>query len=100
MIAIEFHAAAQAELDASIAFYESHVEGLGERFLKQVEETTGRIVSSPDAGAPLTGGLRKRLVPGFPFTMIYRVLDDHVVILAIAHQHRRPGYWQQRAEHR
>jgi len=98
MIAVELHPAAQAELEASITFYESRVEGLGQRFLKEVEETAGRIASSPDAGSPSGGGLRKRLVPGFPFSMFYTVLDDYVLILAIAHQHRRPGYWDRRVE--
>ena len=100
MITVEFHPAARAELDASTAFYESRLDGLGLRFLAAVEEVTVRIASSPNAGSPLERGLRRRLVPGFPFSVMYRVSDDVVLILAIAHQHRRPGYWQQRTAHR
>jgi len=97
---VEIHPAARAELDASTEFYESRLEGLGMRFLAAVEETTGRIASLPGGGSPMKRGLRRRLVPGFPFSVIYRVADDAVLVLAIAHQHRRPGYWQRRAARR
>jgi plasmid stabilization system protein ParE len=100
VIPVEFHPAARAELDASTAFYESRLDGLGLRFLAAVEETTGRIASSPEGGSPMESGLRRRLVPGFPFSVIYRVADDAVLVLAIAHQHRRPGYWHRRAPRR
>src|SRR5436853_193293 len=93
---IEFHPSAQAELDATVGFYESRLEGLGIRFLAAVEETTERIVASPDAASPLGEGFRKRLVPGFPFRIVYRRLEQRVFIVAIAHQHRRPGYWHRR----
>jgi hypothetical protein len=97
---IEFHPSAQAELDASAGFYESRLEGLGIRFLTAVEETTERIVTWPDAGSPLGGGFRKRLVPGFPFSIVYRSTEERVFVVAIAHQHRRPGYWRGRTSRR
>jgi hypothetical protein len=92
---IEFHPSAR-ELDASVAFYESRLKGLGIRSLSAVEKTTDHIATSPDAGSPLAGGFRKRLVPGFPFSIIYRTWHEQVYLLAVAHQHRRPGYWQRR----
>ena len=94
---VTFHPVARAELDASTEFYESCLTGLGLRFLAAVEEATNRIAESPDAGAPLGGGFRKRLVPGFPFSIIYRARDEEVYLVAIAHQHRRPGYWRSRS---
>lgn len=100
MIPVGLHPAARAELDASTAFYESRLDGLGLRFLAAVAETTERIASSPEGGSSMESGLRRRLVPGFPFSVIYRVADDAALVLAIAHQHRRPGYWNRRAPRR
>jgi len=97
---IEFHPLARAELDASVDFYESRLEGLGIRFLAAVEETTERIAASPGAGSPLTGGFRKRLVAGFPFNIVYRTWDEQMFLVAVAHQHRRPGYWRRRTGRR
>jgi hypothetical protein len=37
------------------------------------------------------------LVAGFPFSIIYRAWEEEVYLVAIAHQHRRPGYWRRRS---
>jgi plasmid stabilization system protein ParE len=95
--AVTFHPSARAELDASADFYEARLSGLGLRFLVAVEETARRIAESPDAGASMAGGFRKRLVAGFPFSIIYRAWEEEVYLVAIAHQHRRPGYWRRRS---
>jgi len=97
---VTFHPSARAELDASADFYESRLSGLGLRFLAAVEETTNRIVELPDAGAPLAGGFRRRLVSGFPFSIIYRAWGEEVYLVAVAHQHRRPGHWRDRSKPR
>lgn len=95
-----FHPEAQAEVSQSVEFYEARLNGLGLRFLSAVEQTAERISASPEAGPPLEGGFRKRIVPGFPYSVIYRVWEDYVYLVAVAHQHRRPDYWRQRANRR
>jgi hypothetical protein len=98
--AVTFHPSAREELDASADFYEARLSGLGLRFLVAVEEAARRITESPDAGIPMPGGFRKRLVAGFPFSIIYRAWEEEVYLVAIAHQHRRPGYWRRRSRAR
>ena len=95
-----FHPEARAEMRQSIEFYEARLEGLGLRFLAAVEQTTERIVAHPEAGAPLTGEFRKRIIQGFPFNVIYRVWEGHIYLVAVAHHHRRPSYWRERADRR
>lgn len=95
-----FHPEARAEMRESIDFYEARLEGLGLRFLAAVEETTKRIIAHPEAGAPLASDFRKRIVQGFPFNIIYRVWEDYIYFVAVAHHHRRPGYWRDRADRR
>jgi plasmid stabilization system protein ParE len=69
-------------------------------FLSAVEQTVGRLSEHPEAGAPLSGELRKRIVRGFPYNVIYRVWEDYIYLVAVAHQHRRPGYWRDRSSRR
>ena len=95
-----FHPEARAEMRESVEFYEARLEGLGFRFLSAVEQTTERISTHPEAGAPLTSGFRKRIVPGFPYNIIYRVWEDYIYLVAVAHHHRRPGYWRVRSDRR
>ena len=80
----------------SARFYEERSEGLGGDFLAAVEETTDRIEQLPDAAPIERTGVRKRLVFGFPFTILYERQKDRILIAAVMHQHRKPGYWKDR----
>ena len=91
-----FHPEAQEEMIESARFYEERSEGFGSDFLVAVEEATRRIVQFPEAGAIDRSQVRKRLVSGFPFTVLYEIQPDRIFIAAVMHQHRRPGYWKKR----
>lgn len=93
-----FHPEASEEKLESARFYEARSEGLGSDFLDSVEETTRRIEQFPEAGPVERASMRKRIVPGFPFTILYEVQGNRIFIAAVMHQHRRPGYWRERVE--
>jgi hypothetical protein len=93
-----FHPEAYEEMIQSALFYEGKSEGLGSDFLAAVEEITRRIEKLPEAGLIDRDNIRKRLVSGFPFTILYEVQPDRIFIAAVMHQHRRPRYWQTRVE--
>jgi toxin ParE2 len=95
-----FHPEARAEMRESFEFYEARLGGLGLRFLSAVEQTVERISTHPEAGAPLASEFRKRIVSGFPYNIIYRVWEDYIYLVAVAHHHRRPGYWRDRSTRR
>ena len=40
--------------------------------------------------------LRRRLVRRFPFGILYRIEPEEIVIVAVAHLRRKPGYWRER----
>ena len=81
---------------AAAQFYERLRRGLGFRFIRAVEDISNQIGQSPDAGSPLGRNDRKRAVPGFPYNVVYRVEPQRVLVLAIMHQRRKPGYWMWR----
>jgi len=93
-----FHPEAHAEMIGQARYYENKSEGLGADFLDAVEDATRRIAQSPNAGPIEHVNIRKRLVSGFPFTILYEVHPDRIYIAAVMHQHRRPGYWQKRLD--
>lgn len=92
-----FHPEAREEIREARGFYEAHLEGLGLRFLEAAEGAAERISADPEAGSPFAGGFRKRRISAFPYNIIYRVWDDRIYFVAVAHHHRRPGYWRGRA---
>lgn len=66
-----------------------------------VGRTVKLIVRFPEIAPPFPGvrfseGVRRRVVRGFPFVIAYRVFDEKIRIDAVAHMHRRPGYWRKR----
>jgi plasmid stabilization system protein ParE len=93
-----FHPEAHEEMIGSARFYERKAEGFGSDFLAAVEETTRRIEQFPEAGPIDRANIRKRLVFGFPFTILYEIQPDRILIAAVMHQHRRPGYWKKRLQ--
>jgi plasmid stabilization system protein ParE len=94
--AARFHPAARVELLEAARFYEERLSGLGVAFVAEVERVCSFVASRPTAGAPLGEQLRRLSARRFPYTVIYRVSRNDVEIIAIAHQHRRPGYWRGR----
>jgi plasmid stabilization system protein ParE len=91
-----FHAEAHEEMIESARFFEGRSEGLGSDFLTAVEATTRRIEQFPEAGTIVRLNLRKRLVSGFPYTVLYELQPDRIFIAAVMNQHRRPGFWRKR----
>ena len=87
-------AAAKRELDEGVAWYEDQLPGLGKRFAREVNATVSRILIFPNALSELDKGLRRALVKTFPYGVIYAASEEILEIIAIAHLHRRPGYWK------
>lgn len=97
MKAVTFDSEAADEFRAAALYYESQQAGLGDDFTSEVEHAVQRIALTPQA-FPLHGssGLRKYVLPRFPYTLFYLELPDRIWIGAVAHQRRRPGYWSHR----
>lgn len=91
-----FHDEAQEEMLETGRYYEDRVTGLGALFLSAVERTTDRIMAHPRAGTAVRGGLRKRFVAGFPFKVLYSLEGDTILVVAVMHHSRKPGYWRER----
>ena len=96
MKSVAFHPDAAAEFSAAARYYEAQAEDLGADFISSVERTYTRLAAYPESGHPFGTRLRRVLVPGFPYGLIYRVESDRLFVVAVAHLHRRPGYWRGR----
>lgn len=96
MTAYSFHPDAEAELAEAADYYEARRPGLGKIFAGEVTRTISLIRDYPDSGAPMAASRRRMLVRRFPYTIVYRQDGDSVLIVAVAHQSRRPGYWRGR----
>lgn len=109
------------EMDSAFHFYESQVPRLGFRFLSAIEEGFHRILLNPQAwagslvepsppsrAARLVGSRQaalphqeptrtyRCLVGPFPFALIYKIREKKIIVIAVMHMSRKPGYWKKR----
>jgi len=68
----------------------------GAAVLVAVTRATDIVLQHPDVGGRRGARARQLVVTGFPYDVVYMVHDDVVSVLAVAHHHRRPGYWRER----
>lgn len=97
MIRLQIHPLAETELAETAQFYEARLRGLGETFLVEVGRCFDRAREAPESGLLCFGRFRRLLVRRFPYSVIYEILPDEVLIVAVAHQRRKPGYWRRRS---
>lgn len=86
---------AQLEFEDAVSYYESEQAGLGERFRSEVLRSIARISQYPVAYQKFSPGTRRCLIAKFPYGIIYHYDPEQseIVVVAIAHLHRRPDYW-------
>jgi plasmid stabilization system protein ParE len=85
--------AAEDELLAEIAYLEERVPGLGRRFYSEVRKAGDEIARFPELAPTVAPGIRKHPLRKFPFSILYSIENNGLLILAIAHHRRHPHYW-------
>jgi toxin ParE1/3/4 len=93
---LEFHPEAEKEFLTAVSYYEAQVPGLGERFDSEVRTASAVLLEYPQIGPPIDAELRKLVLPRFPYYLIYSISLEIVHIVAVAHERRKPGYWEGR----
>jgi plasmid stabilization system protein ParE len=85
--------AAMAELAEARDYYLEHATpGIASAFIDEFERTVDRLLDDSLLGTPITPRQRNLPLRHFPYSIIYQLAPDVLVINAIADQ-RRPGYW-------
>ena len=92
----EFHPDALFELEETARYYDEREAGLGIRFLDNVEEAITRILEAPTRRRIIEEDIRRCLTHVFPHGILYIIEGDHILILAVMHCSREPGYWKYR----
>ena len=93
---IEVLPEAKIELDEAIEYYELQVKGLGTTFRSVAKSTIKRISTFPTAWSVVRPDIRKCIMHKFPYSVLYSIEENSILIIAIAHQHRYPNYWNNR----
>ena len=92
----EFLPEADEEFREAVRYYEKEAPGVGLRFVTEVRRSVIFIIENPYAASGVGSGLRRKVLNHFPYSLLYAVESELVVIVAVAHQKRRPRYWRSR----
>ncbi|WP_394829760.1 type II toxin-antitoxin system RelE/ParE family toxin [Pendulispora albinea] len=96
---VRFHLAARLEAEAAARWYEERQPGLGDDFFVTVEDTIHAIADARNPGTVSPDDPRARRVRlyRFPYFIVFMLRSaSEIVIVAVAHAKRRPGYWRER----
>jgi toxin ParE1/3/4 len=93
---VRFHLEAEREYLSSLSWYHERSPSAALDFEDEFRKAISAISESPDRWPIYLSRCHRYILHQFPFSLVYRILDDEVFILAVAHGHRRPGYWRKR----
>ena len=92
----EFHPAALEEYHQAALWYAQREPELAIKFVTSVENAIARIIETPTRWRVVDEDVCRCLTRIFPFGILYTIEDDFVLIVAIMHFSRVPGYWKSR----
>lgn len=96
-VPVLFGSAASEDVHQAWAWYEARQRGLGQRFTDSLKLVVAFISEHPLACAVAYRGLRRALLPGFPYALFYLVGEDCLRVIGCLHQYRGPDALAERA---
>ena len=93
---VRFHPDAIAEAKAAYEWYAERNPSAANAFIAALDRAVSQIVESPERWPMHQHRTRKILLRRFPYSVIYRITESAIQVIAVAHGRRRPGYWKTR----
>jgi plasmid stabilization system protein ParE len=91
---------AKRDLREATAWYAERNVDVSRRFTNEVAATLELIERFPSTGAAVPGvhdpAVRRLPVHNFPYHVVFIAFPDRIAVLAIAHDRRKPAYWNEK----
>jgi plasmid stabilization system protein ParE len=92
----DFHPEARLEYREAAIFYDSRRPGLANAFILEIEATIARIKEAPDRWPVIEQDVRRCLTHVFPYSILYTIEQNSILIVSVNHLRRRPNHWRNR----
>ncbi|WP_078715699.1 type II toxin-antitoxin system RelE/ParE family toxin [Paucidesulfovibrio gracilis] len=93
---VQFLACAEQEFTEAVAWYNEQSPGLGYDFAAEIKRTLSRMEKHPEAWVPISPRTRRIRVSRFPYSVIYQVRSEYLLVVAVMHMSRHPKRWEER----
>jgi plasmid stabilization system protein ParE len=67
-----------------------------EGFRQRLTRARAELRRFPETGPPYLFGTRRLQLAPYPYSLVYRIEGDMVVVLAVPHASQAEGYWHDR----
>jgi plasmid stabilization system protein ParE len=85
---------AERAIDRAAAWYHKDNPRAAKAFLLAVDACIRRIADDPAHFPIVRNELRRAIVTGFPYSLLFRMTDSEVVITTCVHFSRHPRHWR------
>jgi plasmid stabilization system protein ParE len=96
MMDVRFLTLAETEIDNAVSWYQEQSEDQSLNFLDELDSAVRLVAAFPLIAAEIEPHIRRFLINRFPFSLVYGIDGDTIVVIAVAHLHREPRYWADR----
>jgi len=93
---IRFFEEASEEVEHERAWYRERSPAAEDSFLRELDHAIDVVTEAPNRWPRYIADTRRYVFPTFPFSPVYLIEDDVVVVVAIESEHKRKGYWRGR----
>ena len=94
MAKLRFHPEVLEDIRNTKDWYDRQADGLGTDFVNELEAVFQRIQRNPRQFPQFSGPIHRGILPRFPFAVLFIPSSAGSLVLAVMHQHRRPGFWR------
>lgn len=91
-----FHPEALTEYAQAVQYYAVPRAEVAQAFIDAIEDAVYLIRESPTLYAVMDEDVRRCMTRRFPYGVLYTIEQDYILILAVMHCSREPGYWKNR----
>lgn len=88
--------AAEIDYTESLTWYAERSVDVANDFDAEFDRAMSQIATDPERFPLCDSRHRYYLLRRFPFRIIYRVVRDEILVIAVAHGSRSPDYWANR----
>ena len=91
-----FHPEALKEYADAVRYYTEQRTEVAQAFINAIEDAVYRGRESPTRYNAIDDDVRRCMTRRFPYGILYTIEQDYILILAVMHCSREPGYWKSR----
>jgi len=95
---ISFRPEARSEILEARNWYESRARGLGQEFARSVDAAVSTAAGMPELFSPIVGAFRRVLLRKFPYSLVFSVFGNELLVVAVFHHRRHPLRLMRRLE--